>query len=138
MLFRLPVPVLRFFFVTDSTLLFLRPPNVAQSVLHPSSFHNQFPRRMSVLVWPRLVGLPSEHSLDWLQPLSFFQLLTVVLVSHRFQWTIPACFSTIIITSCEATCPSSSKVCYFGHLMRRSRVSHMTARASSLTEDSIF
>ena len=33
---------------------------------------------MSVLVCPSFVGIPSKHSLDWLQPRSFLQLLTLM------------------------------------------------------------
>ena len=51
-------------------------PNV--SFLHPSSFHDQFSHHIEVLVYPQFVGLPSQHSLDWLQPDSFFRLLTLV------------------------------------------------------------
>ena len=38
---------------------------VVQSFLHPSSFHNQFPRHMSVLVCPRFVGPSSQQCLDF-------------------------------------------------------------------------
>ena len=68
-----------FVLVADSTLLFIRPTNVEESFLHPSSSHDQFPRRISVLISPRLVALSSQRSLDSFQSLSLFKLLTLVL-----------------------------------------------------------
>ena len=49
----------------------MRPKNVV--------FHDQLPRHMSVFICPHFAGLSSQQSLDWLQPHSFFQLLTLVL-----------------------------------------------------------
>ena len=57
---------------------FVRPANVVQSFLHLPSY-DQFLRHMSVLVCQRFIGFSSQHSLEWLQPRCFFQLLTLVL-----------------------------------------------------------
>ena len=60
--------IIRAFFVTSSALLFVQPTNVVRSFLHPTSFHDQLPRHMSVLVCPRFSWLASQHRLDWLPP----------------------------------------------------------------------
>ena len=47
------------------TSLFLWPNNVVPSLLHPSSFHDQFSHHILVVVCPRFACLSSQHSLEW-------------------------------------------------------------------------
>ena len=50
-----------------------------QSFLNPTSSHDHLPRHISVLIRPYVSGHSSQHCLDWLQPNSIFQLLTLAL-----------------------------------------------------------
>ena len=123
----------------SSALLFIRPPNVIQSFLHPSFFHNQFPRYIAVIVCPSVVSLPSQHSLDRPQAHSFFQLLTLVLCCPILPTDHPGLFQKHLLHVLRANShvhrhlPFKSKVCHCGNLMPRLRVSHITGPASPLT-----
>ena len=70
----------------------VRPTSIIQSFLHPSSFHDQPPHHIAVRVCPRFVGLTPQHSLDGLQPHSFFQLLTLVLCGPFLPTDHPGLF----------------------------------------------
>ena len=116
----LPVFLRAFFHVTAS-LLFVRPTNVVRSFLHPSSFHDQLPHHMAMLMCPWVVGLPSQFRRGSYHTPSFKTPHSCLAV-HFFQQAILACFSSIFFTSCgqttlmsTATCPSNSKVQHSGH-----------------------
>ena len=98
----------------DPLTLFVRATNVVQSFLRPSSIHDQLPHHIALLVCPRFVGLPSQHSSDCLQPRSFLQLFALVCGCSLFPMdshVLRHCFSSI-------------KVCHRGHFVPKSRVSH--------------
>ena len=100
----------------------------------PTSFHDQLPRHMSVLLCPPVVGLSSQHGLNFLQLLTLVLDCPFLLVDHLGslqEHFFTSCGQTTLMST--ATCSSNSKVCHCGHLMPRSRVSHMTAPASALT-----
>ena len=67
------------FLVTTSTLPFVRPTNVVQSFLHPFSSHDQFAHHIAGLVGSTTRWSFFAAWLDWLQPNSFLQFLTLVL-----------------------------------------------------------
>ena len=87
----------------------------------------------SCVVLRSIAWIGSTHALSFNSSNSCFP-------AHLFQQTILACFRSIFFTSCGRTtliftaiCPSNNNVCHSGHLMPRSRVSHMTAPAGPLT-----
>ena len=140
-----PVFLRAFCFVASPKFLFIRPPYVVLSLLHPSSFYDQFPRHIAVLVCPCFVCLPSQENLDRLQSNFFLQLLTLVLgctflplghhslfLKHR-PYVLRADHSDVHRHLFLKRHGVPSKVCHCGNLIPRSRVSHMTAQASPRT-----
>ena len=120
--------------------ILIRPTNVVEFFQRPSSFNTEFPRHISVLVCPRFVGLPLQHSLIWLQQHSFFQLLTLencctslpmdhggLLQKHLFH-VLRTDHSHV-----HHHLSFKSKVCRCTHLIPTSRASHVTAPAGPLT-----
>ena len=67
-----------FFFAAKLTLLFVRPTDIVQSLLHPNTFHKKLSHHITALICPFLINVCSQHSLDRIQPNSFLQFLTVV------------------------------------------------------------
>ena len=128
-----------FFFVTASTLLRVQPPKIAESFPHPSCLHNNIPHHIEVLVCPQFVRLPSQHGLDWLQPTTPSNSSHSYFAVHLFQLTILVCVTSIFshLAGKPLSCPTPPVFqitgCASGHLMLRSRVSHMTAPADPLT-----
>ena len=107
-----PVLLRAFFFVTSSTLLFVRPTTLIQTSLHPTSFHDKLPRHMLVFVCPRLVCLSSQQSLDRIQPHSSFQLLTLVFGCPLLPIDHPGLFQMVLTTSCSTMVVSRSRMLY--------------------------
>ena len=130
-----PVLLRARFFVTASTLLFVRPTAVAQSFRHPSSFHSQFCHHT-----PRFVFLRSIASIDYSHTPSFKS-------SHSWldcpslPIDHPDMFQRYLLWMLRTDIPhvhrrlplTKQGVPLQPHLMSRSRVSHMTAPASPLT-----
>ena len=97
-----PVLLRAFIIVAASTFLFVRPPNVVSSFLHPSFFCHQLLRHISMLVCPRFIGFSKQHSLDrpsW--------LVSEASSSHPAGRPL---MSTV-------ACHSTSKVCHCGHYL---------------------
>ena len=124
-----PVLLLAFFFTySDQPMSYVRfcthPPSTTSIhvALRCSSVH-------------ALVGLSSQHSLDWLQPHSFFQLLTLVCCCPSLPIDHYGLLQKDVFTSRgqPTLISSDNMVCHSGHLVSRSRVSHMTAPAGPLT-----
>ena len=93
-----------------------------------------------VRVCPRFESFPSQHSLDRSSHTPSFHSSHLLWLPISSNETNLACFRSIFFTSCRqttlmstATGPSNNKVRHCGHLMPRSRVSHMNAPASPLT-----
>ena len=105
-----------FLLVTASTPLFFR-----TTRCHTVSFHDQLSHHISMLVCVRFVGLPSQHSLDWLQSYSFFQLLTLALWSPFLPTDRPGLFQQhvlhVLCFSAESAPIASHPLCTRGVLM---------------------
>ena len=106
---------------TASALLFVRPTNVVQSFLHPSSFHDQ-PVHVSFVFLRSTAWIGSNHTL-------FLQLLMLVLCRPLFS-NEPSWLVSKASSSRPAGRSLSCRHC--GHLTPKSRVSHKTAPASPL------
>ena len=113
--------------LASSTLLWSSEKPVSyNSFPHPSSFHDQFSRHLSVLVCP--------HRLDNLRP-SSFQLLTIVCGCPCLPMDHPVLFQKHllhVLLMSTTTCSPNSKVDHCGHFMPRSPGLHMTTTALPL------
>ena len=104
---------------------------------HPPSTTNFF---FAVLVCPRFVCLSSQHSLDWHQPHSFFQLSTLAHCCQFLPRDRYCLFQKLVYVllckplSCPPLpAPHTSKCGTAAFLMPRSRISHITAPANRFT-----
>ena len=135
-----PVLFCAFLLVTCVALTFIRPTNDVELLLHPASFQNHFSGHVSMLFSPlvlRLLGLQGQSPLQPNILLPFFILMLCFpllpidspgLLQDHFLHIFWANISHVNFLS-----PSNIKVCHYGHLLPRSRVSHITAPAGPLT-----
>ena len=132
-----PVLFCAFLLVKGLTLTGVRPINIEQSLLRPSTFQEHLPVYIAMLFSPFL------HSLSFAKDLALVPamlLLSTPPTVHFFQHTDRArCISFFKHLSDKPTFMSvlisslNISVCRCGHLTPRSRVSHITAPAGPLT-----
>ena len=124
-----PVLFCAFFFVTGLTLTFVRPTNVEESFLHPTSFQYQFSGHVSMSFSPPFLRLLAQQGQSRLQPNSLLHFFFFMLCCPLLPVDSPVLLQKTFSSHLHGKHIS----CQFFCRLRISRcVSHITAPAGPL------